>query len=88
MEINFGSNSRIAGPGMGFEMPVADGVGQAGKETAPANIDVNSPAFDALQRSEPTADVPASALTRDDDLGRAIAAAFSLPAPQMPAFAD
>ena len=25
---------------------------------------------------------------RDDDLGRAVAAAFSLPAPSMPAFAD
>ncbi|MBQ6136938.1 MAG: hypothetical protein IJI73_06180 [Kiritimatiellae bacterium] len=88
MEVNFGSNSRISGSGMGYEMSFADGVGQAGKETAPANIDVSSSAVDALQRSEPTADVPASALTRDDDLGRAIAVAFSLPAPPMPAFAD
>ena len=42
--------------------------------------------FDPLQGSEPVADVPASALSRDDDLGRLVASAFNLPPPPVPAF--
>ena len=41
---------------------------------------------DLLSGSEPVADVPESALTRDDDLGRLVASAFNLPPPAMPEF--
>jgi hypothetical protein len=40
----------------------------------------------ALASSEPVADVPDAALSRDDELGKLVNAAFSLPAPPMPAF--
>lgn len=39
-----------------------------------------------LASAEPVADVPDSALTRDDELGKLFSAAFSLPAPAMPDF--
>ena len=41
-----------------------------------------------LPSAEPVADVPASALTRDDDLGKLVGAAFNLPPPPMPAFGN
>ena len=41
---------------------------------------------EALASSEPVADVSEAALSRDDDLGRLVNSAFSLPAPPMPSF--
>ena len=41
---------------------------------------------DALEGAGAVEEVPASALRRDDALGRLLSAAFALPAPPMPAF--
>ena len=41
-----------------------------------------------LENSEPVADVPASALERNDALGNLVNSAFNLPPPPMPAFGD
>ena len=41
---------------------------------------------DALSGPDATEEVPASALLRDAPLGKPLSAAFSLPAPPMPAF--
>lgn len=40
--------------------------------------------FDALRGSEPVFEVPDSALSRDDDLGKLVKAAFNFPPPPMP----
>jgi len=41
-----------------------------------------------LESSEPVADVPASALERNDALGNLINSAFNLPPPPMPTFSN
>ena len=41
-----------------------------------------------LESSEPVADVPVSALVRNDALGNLVNSAFNLPPPPMPAFGD
>ena len=41
-----------------------------------------------LASAEPVADVPDEALLRDDELGKLMKAAFNLPPPPMPSFAD
>ena len=41
-----------------------------------------------LENFEPVADVPASALERNDALGNLVNSAFNLPPPPMPAFGD
>ena len=43
-------------------------------------------AFDPLHGSEPVTDVPAAELSREDDLGKLVSAAFNLPPPPMPNF--
>lgn len=97
MEISLNSNG-LGGIGMGRGMPDVRQTG-AGHETADASqvarrtsLQVSSPSADArtagLASSEPVADVPDEALSRDDALGRLVNAAFSLPPPPMPAFTD
>ncbi len=54
-------------------------------QTRPALV-VTEARPDALTGPETTEEVPDSALRRDDALGRLFAAAFTLPAPPMPAF--
>ena len=44
--------------------------------------------FDVIRGSEPVAEVPDSALTRDDELGRLVSSAFNFPPPAMPEFKE
>ena len=44
--------------------------------------------FDVIRGSEPIAEVPDSALTRDDELGRLVSSAFNFPPPAMPEFKE
>lgn len=75
---------------------IGNGVTDAGVEATKAsrasqqkdNLKVSVGARDRLSAAEPTANVPESALDRNDDLGRVVNAAFSLPAPPMPQFTD
>ena len=89
MDINFNGNS-IGNFGFGR---IASGAPQ---EAAPAAanqmalakdaVSLQASTVDALQGSEPIANVPDAELTRDDDLGRLVNSAFALPAPPMPDF--
>ncbi len=85
MEINLNSNA-----GMRPEMLDANAV-DAGQETSkahkPSRLEPNltiGEGIAGLSSAEPTAEVPESALTRDDDLGKLINSAFCLSAPPMP----
>ena len=93
MEINLGNNF---GGNMGVmpETRVAGGdaakggavdVAKASRSTANLTIG-NGPV--TISSAEPTAEIPDGALTRDDDLGKMVSAAFSLSAPPMPDFSD
>ena len=42
--------------------------------------------FDVIRGSEPVAEVPDSALTRDDEIGRLVSSVFNFPPPAMPEF--
>ena len=56
-----------------------------------ANLQPSAPeptTLDPLQGSEPTADIPDAALSRDDDLGKLVNSVFNLPPPPMPSFAS
>lgn len=55
----------------------------------PPNLQTSQPPdLDPLQGSEPTADIPEAALSRDDDLGKLVNSVFNLPPPPMPSFAS
>jgi len=93
MEINLGSN--IGGNiGMRNDSSGAN-VGNVGGKTSDAsllsrlsnNLTVGK-GVDALASAEPTAEVPESALTRDDALGKLVNSAFAFEAPPMPTFVD
>ena len=85
MEINLNSNT-----GMRPEMFDTNAVGAA-KETSTeseasrlkSNLTIGKEVA-GLASAEPTANVPESALTRDDELGKLVNSAFCLPAPPMP----
>ena len=85
MEINLNSNT-----GMRPEMLDAKAV-DAGQETSKAsklsrqeaNLTIGE-GVSGLASVEPTAEVPESALTRDDELGKLVNSAFCLSAPPMP----
>ena len=51
-------------------------------------LNIRSTTVDALRNSEPVAEVPDAALSRDDAIGKLVNAAFNLPPPPMPAFSD
>ena len=93
MEINlgnkFGGNMGVipdtAGDGVGNVSRTAADAAQGARSTPNLTI-ANSVA--GLSSAEPTTAISDSALTRDDDLGNLVNSAFSLPPPQMPAFAD
>ena len=97
MEINLNSNG-FGNIGMGRESFDATTVG-AGSETKGASgIDAGHGTHDTvtftrtqpsgIASSEPVADVPDTALSRDDELGKLMNAAFNLPPPPMPSFSD
>ena len=87
MEINLNSNA-----GMRPEMLDAKAV-DAGQETPKAsqvsrqtsNLTLGEESI-GIASAEPTADVPESALNRDDALGKLVNSAFNLPPPAMPIF--
>ena len=89
MEINLGNGFGVSHDALNV------GVGGAGRGTLDApkasrlspNITIGM-GPEALASAEPTVDVPDSALSRDDDIGRLVNAAFSLPPPPMPDFGN
>ena len=90
MEINLGSN--IGGNIGALNDAVGANVNNVGGKTSDAsrlsaNLTIDRGA-DAIASAEPTADVPESALTRDDELGKLVNAAFGLQAPPMPSFVE
>jgi len=95
MEINI-NNSNFGTVGMGLERLDANVVGTGGAVNGAAGIDAGRTAHDAvvfaqsqpvdLASSEPVAEVPDTALLRDDALGKLVSAAFNLPPPPMPSF--
>ena len=87
MEININSNG-FGNVGLGS---VNADFGMAAKPQdvkASKPLNVQSTTIDALRNSEPVANVPDAALSRDDALGNLVKAAFNLPPPPMPAFED
>ena len=87
MEINLNING-FGNIGMGRE--TADAAKVDARREANDSLSITSAAArpDGIASSEPTADVPDSALVRDDALGKLVNSAFNLPPPPMPAFAD
>lgn len=93
MEINlgkgFGGNMGVmpetAGAGVGNVRHTAAEESQASRSIS--NLTIGDGPI-GLSSAEPTAAVPDAALRRDDDLGKLVSSAFSLPPPQMPVFAD
>ena len=94
MEINVNSKSFGMG-GIGREAFDANAVGAG---TGATGADAAREARDAvrfsrvqtvgLDSSEPVAEVPDTALLRDDALGKLVSAAFNLPSPPLPAFVE
>lgn len=91
MDINF-TNNNFVNFGVGHETqgaaPAAGGQKVAAEAAKPTPKDnatkLQQASLDALQESEPVTKVPDSALSRDDDLGRLVSAAFNLPPPPFP----
>jgi len=89
MEINLNSNG-FANVGLGTRIAGLDATAKAQDVKASKSLNVQASGLkdlDALHGSEPVADVPAAALSRDDALGKLVNSAFSLPPPPMPSFA-
>ena len=87
MDINFGSigidNGMAGAKGVGNDVAAAD---VASRATArPANLTIGTHVA-GIASGEPVADVPDSALAREDKLGMLVGAAFNLPPPPMPDF--
>ena len=90
MNINFnniGIGTGTLGAGPKVEGPKVEGPKVEGQKAESQNLRLSgAQTLDVIKGSEPVADVPESALLRDDDLGRLVASAFNLPPPPMPAF--
>lgn len=88
--MNINLNNIAVGPGT-----IGAGVVDAERATAEASqftratpgLEITAASV-ALGAPEPVADVPASALVRNDALGSLVNSAFSFPPPPMPAFGD
>jgi hypothetical protein len=97
MEINLNNNG-FGNIGMGHEALDAKGIDAGNAATGASQVSnskslqISNLAPDAkaagLASSEPVTDVPDAALSRDDALGKLVLAAFNMPPPPMPAFAD
>lgn len=86
MEINFNTGVNWAAAASRSTEVRATG-DTAGKAAAgKAELDKGVSEADILRGSEPTAEVPAAALKRDDDLGKLVNSIFNMPAPPMPDF--
>ena len=97
MEINLNSNG-FGNIGMGRGMSETTGIGLE-HETADASqvsrakslhVSTLSSSIQSagLPSAEPVGEVPEGVLSRDDELGKLMSAAFNLPPPPMPSFAD
>ena len=98
MEINLNNNG-FGNVGMGRETFDAKGIDAGNAATDASQVSSSSNSLQISNRSsdakaaglasaEPVADVPDEALSRDDALGKLVLAAFSMPPPPMPAFAE
>lgn len=96
MEINVNSNGLNGFGDFGIGKDAKEAVRtDAARETggasktslSAANLSISTK-VSAMADAEPVANIPDAALTRDDALGKAVKAAFNLPPPPMPVFAD
>ena len=85
MEINL-TTKGYGNIDMSGEMSGVGDVKTVRQQGTSANFEVKASTLDALGKSEPLADVPDAALSRDDELGKLVSAAFNLPPPPMPEF--
>ena len=89
MEINLGNNF---GGNIGVRNETMNVNDIGGKTSDTSHVSRSSSnliiekGVDALAAAEPTAEVPESELTRDDELGKLVSSAFALQAPPMPDF--
>ena len=90
MEINLSNNIGVRQNMDGFQVgSLAPKVEHAvTAENRPTASELRLSTFDPVKGSEPTTEVPESALMRDDALGKLVGAAFNLAAPPMPAFTE
>ena len=90
MEINLSNNigvrQNMDGFQVGSQAPKVEHAVTA--ENRPTASELRLSTFDPVKGSEPTTEVPESALMRDDALGKLVGAAFNLAAPPMPAFTE
>ena len=89
MDINF-NNIGIGNGAYGIgDQAKIDGVKTGGQKTGGHEVRLSgAQSFDIIRGSEPIAEVPDSALTRDDELGRLVSSAFNFPPPAMPEFRE
>ena len=89
MDINFNNiGIRNGAYGIGDQTKV-DGSKVEGQKTVGQDIKFSgAQSLDVIRGSEPIAEVPDSALTRDDELGRLVSFAFNFPPPAMPEFKE
>lgn len=90
MEINFNSGVNWSNVDAhkveGQAANATESAAKGAKVSTGASLNVRSSSVDVLKGSEPTAEVPESTLTRDDDLGKLLSSAFNLAPPPMPNF--
>ncbi|MBQ6007528.1 MAG: hypothetical protein IJL17_03255 [Kiritimatiellae bacterium] len=90
MEINLSNNIGVRQNMDGFQVgsPATQVEHAAATDTRQPASELRLSTFDPVKGSEPTAEVPESALMRDDELGKLVGAAFNLAAPPMPTFTE
>ena len=89
MDINF-NNIGIGNGAYGIgDQAKVDGSKVEAQKTGGHEVRLSdAQSFDLIRGSEPIAEVPDSALTRDDELGRLVSSAFNFPPPAMPEFKE
>ena len=89
MDINF-NNIGIGNGAYGIgDQAKVDGSKVEAQKTGGQDIKLSgAQSFDVIRGSEPIAEVPDSALTRDDELGRLVSSAFNFPPPAIPEFKE
>ena len=89
MEINFNRNAGgMAVVGLeagGFGVDAAKPTTGTGSARLSSDLTIRT-ASSGIASSEPVGEVPESALSRDDELGKLVNFAFNLSAPPMPSF--
>ena len=89
MNVNF-NNIGIGSHAYGIgDQAKIDGAKVEGQKTVGQDVKLSdAQSFDVIRGSEPVAEVPDSALMRDDELGRLVSSAFNFPPPAMPEFRE